>query len=139
MDVVLIREEVFKVTTRFLVNCTRDEGNCYLKKIYGVENAIPKDCDGTMLSFNLESKHRVEKAERVIWIDRFNPKNPEDLGVLGHEVFHLVVRICEWKQVPIVANHPNGDCGDETAAYLLDYYISEFLKGYGKRKQKKSC
>jgi hypothetical protein len=59
--------------------------------------------------------------QRIVWV-RHLSMSPEHLGTLMHELFHLVVRVCRDKGVPIVANIQNGAVGDEAASYLFDFY-----------------
>lgn len=59
---------------------------------------------------------------RIVWI-----KELKNIGCLVHELFHLVIRIMADKGIPVVANIQTGECGDETAAYLLEFYLNECL------------
>lgn len=84
---------------------------------------------GTQLTFDCS-------PWRVVWIEKFS-KQPEDMGNLCHEIFHLVVRVCRDKQIPIVANIETGEVGDESAAYLFDFFLRETLKNVAVDKKKK--
>ena len=54
----------------------------------------------------------------------------DKIGVLAHETIHAVVRILDWKGIP----YSSTDNQDETFAYLNDYFISNFIYYYKKKK-----
>lgn len=112
----VIKDAVFKTSVLFLVNCNYDEANKRLRR-RGIDAQLREYEVGTVMKIDDETFFRI------VWVEKF-----KDLGVLVHELLHLVVRIVEDKGVPIKANHKNGECGDETAAYLLEFYFNECVK-----------
>lgn len=119
-----IDDPIFKTEPLFVVGCSHAEMAAYLKKRFGVPVDSGKgQWAGQMLTFSVA-------PWRVVWIaDRGNAGLPTAL----HEIFHLVTRICQDKGVPIVAHHPNWDNGDETAAYLFEYFARAVLRQWGIR------
>lgn len=122
MKVFAVRDKVFKVEPLFVVGCTHYQLRKYLRKKYKLRIVDEgQKLAGQMLTF-------WSAPWRVVWVRRKG-----DLECLAHEIFHLVTRICQDKGIPIVAHHPNGDNGDETAAYMLEHYIVKALKKIKKR------
>lgn len=121
----IIKDEVFKTEVLFITNCGYKEATKRLKR-RGFTEELDEYTIGT-----------VVKAKgsffRIVWLEKFSFKK-EHFCNLIHELFHLVVRIMQDKGVPIKANIETGECGDETAAYLLEYYVGECMKIL-KRKQ----
>ena len=114
----IIKERTFKTRTLFVLNCGFKEF-AKIVKSYGIEvENLGKFINGMVLSSN-DNKYFF----RTIWYE-----DAKDFGGLIHEVFHLVVRICDDKGVPIKAHIETGQCGDETAAYLLEFYTNEVFK-----------
>lgn len=112
----IIKEDVFKTVCLFIFNCNEDEYVEELKK-YGIkENKVGEYVCGSVVKLG-------DKFFRIIWVE--NAKNKEELM---HEIFHLVIRICFDKGVPIRANIETGECGDETAAYLMEFYVKKILE-----------
>lgn len=64
------------------------------------------------------------KSGRIAWVIYLNQfvYMAKDLGILVHEVGHLVFRILETKQVPIRGEN------DEVFCYLQEYYVREIIK-----------
>lgn len=115
-----IEDKMFKTEPLFLYNCTAAAAEVYLRTHYRVKEEINPTATGTVLT--------LEKAPwRIVWL-RHLSKKPEDLGTLVHELTHLAVRICRDKGIPIVANIQTGECGDETVAYIMDYFFREVIK-----------
>ena len=114
----IIEDRVFKTQVLFILNCSGKEFARRAKN-YGVEKEMDEYVTGTV----------VDGADgnifRIVWYEELSLR---ELGGLAHEVFHLVVRICEDKGIPIKANIEDGRCGDETAAYLLEFYMKELTK-----------
>lgn len=117
MKMFSIRDDVFKTEPLFVVGCSYADMKARLDKRFSL--CITEESEkvaGKMLTFGVE-------PWRVVWVKRSN-----DLACLAHEIFHLVTRICHDKGIPIVAHHPNGENGDETAAYLLEFFFSKATK-----------
>lgn len=114
----LITDGVFKTEVLFLIGHTAEEANRYLRKIKNKHlfDEKEKNIAGMLLKTNVDM-YRI-----VFWPDGKN------IYELVHELFHLVIRICEDKGVPNVPNIHTGHCGDETGAYLIEFYLKEVLK-----------
>mgnify|MGYP001613000367 FL=1 len=115
-----IVDPVFKTEPVFIGNCTAEEATAYLLKRFRVRADIPSGLGGTTLTFACP-------PWRVVWVRRMS-RAPGDFCVFVHEVFHLVTRICQDKGIPVIAHHPDGMNGDETAAYLLEFFIRNILR-----------
>lgn len=114
-----IDEPVFKTNPLFIVDCTYAEMTAYVKKRFrATVQPAPDGVIGTVLTFDV-------RPWRIVWIERATRR---DIPILLHEVFHLVTRICADKGVPIVAHHPTGENGDETAAYLLEFFMARLMR-----------
>lgn len=113
-------DQVFKTEPVFIGNCTAQEATAYLLKRFRVTADIPDGLGGTMLTFACP-------PWRVIWVRRMS-RAVGDLAVLLHEVFHLVTSICADKGIPVIAHHPGGMNGDETAAYLFEFFTRSLLR-----------
>lgn len=120
MKTFTIVEPVFKTEPLFIGNCTRDEAKQYLSQRFKVGADIPVDCGGTMLTYGCA-------PWRVVWVQKMS-RDPRHLCVVLHEIFHLVTRICADRGIPIVAHHPDGMNGDETAAYLFEFFARAALR-----------
>lgn len=121
MKIIKIQENVFKTDVLIIANCTLRECDTYLKSIKNKYLAYDPNYTnvlGRMIRTNND-------VYRIIWIGKLDKKN---ITTLVHELFHLVIRICEDKGVPIIPNVQNGMCGDETAAYLYEFYFREIYK-----------
>lgn len=116
-----ILEGVFKTGPYFVFGCTGEELKKHVKKTHAIDIEAPKSA-GTQITVKDKSG-----TSRILWVPEV-PNRPEIIGRLVHEIFHLVVRICRDKGVPIVANIETGECGDETAAYLMEYFYIECMK-----------
>ena len=122
-----ITEPVFRTEPLFLLGCSAREAEQYLRKRYRLRVSIDSTACGTMMSFR-------RYPHRVVWSDAA-PSGPKALAQLLHELVHLVVRICGDKGVPIHPNIHTGECGDETAAYLFEFFAYEILRRATKRKR----
>lgn len=118
MRIFTVEEPIFKTEPIFIFDCTREELEVYLKKRFRVTLDPGNECAGQMFTF-------TRPPWRVVWVQRGAMSN---LPVVVHEIFHLVTRICADKGVPIVAHHPDGMNGDETAAYLLEFFVRNVVK-----------
>lgn len=128
MRVFKIVETTFRTEPLFVTDCSYEEMRQYLNKRFRLK--IPEvECNeiiGMMLTFG-------KAPWRVVW---WTPGR--NTSILVHELIHLVARICHDKGIPIVSHHPNGTSGDETAAYMTEFFYKEAKKGL-RRKQRISC
>lgn len=110
-------DPIFKTEPLFIVGCTHAELLQYLKKRFRVTVGGGSNATfaGQMLTFDCP-------PWRVVWTLKRDPY------VLLHELFHLVTRMCQDKGIPIRATDERGDLGDETAAYLYEYFARKTLR-----------
>lgn len=121
MKKILIEESVFKTEVLFIYNCSPKEVNDYLKK---TGKAIDiRD----YLNFIGTLYKTPQEVYRIVYVEKYK-KNADWLSVLAHEILHLVIEICNDKGVPIYTNLDNAERLDETACYLMEFYMSEFIK-----------
>jgi hypothetical protein len=111
-----IDEHIFKTSTVFLIGCSSKEFQKRLKRLGGKTNFVDGYICGTVIPSS-------EGYFRIVWVE-----DKKDIGGIIHELTHLVVRICNDKGVPIKANIETGDCGDETFAYLMEFYTNQIIK-----------
>jgi len=117
---------VFKVTPLFLANYSEKEYRKEVAKLVKLHESELVDLefvDGMQSTFS-PTKDKNVGILRVVWLKEFNKNNPEDMGRLAHEVCHLVNRIHQHKGIPFDGEKNN----DETFSYMVDFFISEFLK-----------
>ena len=118
MKVFTIKEDVFKTEPLFVIGCSYVALCDLLHRRFRVEiDRRPSDEQtlGTMLTLN-------GPPWRVVWMKR------DSLTTAVHEIFHLVTRICHDKGIRIVSQDENGSIGDETAAYLLEFFMKAYLE-----------
>ena len=116
MRVFKLGEPIFKSETLFILGCSFETFARLLKRRYR--------CDAGDFIGQCGQTFRFPDRSpwRCVWT------STTETSVILHEVFHLVTRICQDKGVPIVAHHPNGESGDETATYLFEYYATRVLR-----------
>jgi len=130
--IIKINDKIFKTRVVVIANCNPKECNEELK---GMKNKyFVEDKDSNLAGRLVQANHGLW---RILYMPTLNLRQ-ESRGVLAHELFHLVVRICEDKGVPITANIQTGQCGDETGAYMLEYYYNEIIDLYKKATARKS-
>lgn len=113
-----IDDPVFKVEPVFITDCSFEEMRQFVQKEWPRIriDAAPECYAGTMFTFECP-------PWRIVWV-----RKSRRIGVWVHEITHLVLRICQDKGIPVVRQHPSGEHGDETAAYMMEYYIEGILK-----------
>lgn len=114
--VLAVHDPVFKSGCLFVLGATPDELNRRLRR-YGLEQEVSPAHAGSLFTYDRE-------PWRVVWT------RAVDLGVLAHELVHLVTRILDDRGIP---THPTyADLpqyhGDEPAAYLLEFYLVRVLQ-----------
>ena len=119
----IITDKVFLTEVLFIVNCKLKELGEKGKK-WGLKKRDFKDFDKDVAGLEIEPKKRFF---RIIWLRRFSGR-VRDIGLLSHEIFHLVIDILKNKEVGIKAIRKKGNQGDETGAYLMGFYLKEALK-----------
>ena len=120
-----IDDPIFKTKPLFVMNCTHPQLDRYLKKHFHMSAGLDCNQHGQMFTF----ERAPDPTLRIVWVQH-TPTTPERLGTLLHEIFHLTTRICQDKGVPIKAQIDEGN-GDETAAYLFDYFAREACRRSG--------
>lgn len=132
MNLIKIENKLFKANVYFISNCTPDECRSFLKKKnnkYSLEPSFGSNMAGTIIRAN-------NGLYRIIYMPKFN-LGQESRGTLIHELFHLVVRLSEDKGLPIVSNIQTGQVGDETSAYMIEYYYNEIVEQFKKATARK--
>lgn len=117
MKVFTVKDPLLKTEPLFVLGCTHAELNAYLRKRFRVDGGTDNAGQhlGQMLTFDTA-------PWRVVWSATM------DLPIVLHEVFHLVTRICQDRGIPIRAHYDTGENGDETAAYLYEYFARAVLR-----------
>jgi hypothetical protein len=127
-----IKDPVFKTEPLFVLGCSQKALCRYLKRKHKLV-LHPQDVDvgvnGQMYTF-------ARPPWRVVWTKRI-PTKPAHVGVLLHEIFHLVTRISSDKGIPIHSQLSTGEFGDESAAYLFEFFAVASLKRLSHRKRSK--
>lgn len=125
MKIIKIREDVFETEITIFYNCSYQE---FSKKVKQQFNVVLNESDETITisgqCFNYFN-NKSGKSLRFIFLEKLN-KSPKFIGILTHELFHMVVRVLDDKGVPIVRNVENKS-GDETGSYLLESYLVKVL------------
>ena len=114
-----IDDPMFKTAPLFVMSCSFDEFARYMRKHFKIDVGLNVQQAGQMFTFD-------KSPWRVVWVQH-RPDNVRRLGTLLHEIFHLVTRICQDKGIPIKAQIDEGN-GDETAAYLFDFFAREAFR-----------
>ena len=127
----IVEDPILKTRVMFLLGCDYLEMAKELKKLkLDVDEDYFKNAEGAQLNF---VGRGYDNPMRVVWVEH-SGKTPEAIGVAAHEIFHLVVRICEWKGIPITAQNNQ----DETAAYLQDFYMCKYIDLLYKKPKRKN-
>ena len=114
-----IKEPIYKTEVMFLGNCDyKQMAEVIRKRGYDIDEEYFKDSDGAQLNF-IDKENGI----RIVWFESLK-KDADSIGVAVHEIFHLVVRILDWKGI-IITPEKNLD---EVGAYLIEYYFREFYK-----------
>ena len=120
---------LFKTGLHYMYDCDYKQLEKYCRKNYGLgdeENFDGLDgADGT--TFPLYHNGTIY---RFVWIEKFK-MSPYWIGVLVHETTHAIIRILDHKGIPYTSR----DNQDETMAYMVDYFVSEFIKKFKKKKK----
>lgn len=117
----IIEDNVHKVQVTFIYNCSIKKANEVLRKMKVPEREmIPEgECIAGTLRRDRSGRYRIVYIEDI-----------KQVGEVIHEIFHLVVRICEDKGVTIRGNFEDGTVGDESAAYMMEFYYNKL---YGRK------
>lgn len=115
MKVFTIDEAVFKTATLFVLDCPFEILRKYLDSKYKTDVGEYVGQTGQLFTFKAP-------PYRIVWTEK------RDSAVILHEVFHLVTRICDDRGVPIKAHLDSGESGDETAAFLFEWYVIQLRK-----------
>lgn len=130
----VIDEPVFRTSTLFVMGCTAAELNKIVMRRFGEKNRLTHlDGDGNRVLGTVCAFSSPKNFCRVVWTKPCSKSN-ESIGVLAHEIFHLVVRICSDKGVPIEYIPGSTIAPDEAASYLVEYFMTECLKRISPRK-----
>lgn len=127
MLVFSVKDPVFRVQPVFVAGCPPHEVQAYLHCRWKIDQQVDSDAAGTMFTFPFP-------PWRLVWV-RHPVSSADFLPTLVHELLHLVTRICQDKGIPVKSYHTPGEFGDETAAYLLEFFLRECLKRTGRAKR----
>lgn len=114
-----IEDPIFKTEPLFLIGYDDAQLTAELKS-FRCETPNVTHNAGAMLTFD-------RAPWRVVWTRN------RDVAVLVHELYHLVSRICWDKNIAIRARDEFGAPGDETAAYLFEFFSRRALRRLGVR------
>ena len=131
----IITEKTLKTEPLFIGNCTYQEMWDYLVKRFNVSRGqypVAEDGDNTTASV----LHFNGEPYRVVWFKEMK-LDTDSLGEVAHELFHLVIRICEDKGIPIIANLEDGRVADEPPAYMIDFFMREYISRIKRKPRKK--
>lgn len=115
MRVFTVIEPVFKTEPLFVLDCSHEAFARFMKRHHKLDAGLDIGQLGQMFTFS-------DPTFRVIWTKRL------DAPAVLHEVFHLVTRICHDRGVSIRARTGDGELGDETAAYLFEFFAKAVLR-----------
>jgi hypothetical protein len=115
-----VSNPLFKTETLFVFGCTHEKLARYIKRKFGIRVTAVEGLDGSMLKFD-------RFPWFVIWLRQL-PVDSITLGVLFHEIFHLVTEICGDVDIPIIHHIDSGARGDEAAAYMCEFFTRESLR-----------
>lgn len=117
-----IVDTLYKTEPLFVIGCTHADLDRYLRARYGCNAGEDIGQIGQMLTLG-----ETWPPLRVVWA-KHRPTTPARIGVVVHEIFHLVTRICADKGIPIRAHIESGESGDEPAAYLVEFFATKMLE-----------
>lgn len=121
MKVFTVKEPAFKIEPLFVLGAHPDQVRAlFVRRKFKVDLGSLGERHQTPLAGSMLTFDRV--PWRVVWTLKM------DIAVALHETFHLVTRICHDRGVPIRAYDERGDHGDETAAYLFEFFAREVVK-----------
>lgn len=110
-----INSDSLRCGTNFFINCSFEKMNEKLKNL-GYPEVEEKWGHNTMGLYFIQDND--DKYFYGIWLPKFKRQNIEDIGILVHELNHVVDEQIKEK----------GFEGTEIKSYLLEFYTTEFLK-----------
>lgn len=121
---------VFKCDLHYIVDCDYKDLEKYLKKRFNFQEDLDwlAQADGTAMVLSGD-----DSLYRIVWLEDASMTFKHihsRIGVLAHETVHAVLRILDHKGIP----YSSTDNQDETFAYLVDYFISNFIYHYKRKK-----
>jgi len=112
-------EPLLKANTALFVGTIEQ---LYKKFSVAKENQDTKyfsDADGSVIKLERETKKEKEIV-RVVWLRHFSKRGAYDIGLLVHEVNHLVLRILEDKGITISLEN------EEIIAYANEHFFKYY-------------
>jgi hypothetical protein len=119
MRVFSIKDPCFKTEPLFIIGCTHAQLDRYMRRRFHMSAGLDDQQCGQMFTFR-------QAPWRVVWVKTL-PSNPATLGILLHEIVHLVTRILQDKGITIKAQTEDG-IGDEPAAYLFEMFAVHAMR-----------
>lgn len=128
--VIRVKDPIYRRQVEFVINASHERYRAHVKRTYDVElESEHWDVAGMLQTFESE---KGSKITCVVWINRFEPaKYYTDMGVLCHEIQHLVFKVMRDKDVRASRE------SEEAWAYLYEFYINSFLEAYVHKKKRK--
>lgn len=116
----IVEDQVFKTQVLFLCGYSHKEMEIDLKRrgVKSVDCDYFRDANGSAMFFDEEDGGPFN----VVWLRNFDD-SPVSIGCAAHEIFHLVIRICDRKGIPVLRENNS----DETGAYLHDFYMRNLI------------
>ena len=134
----LIQEPVFETSVALIVNCSFEEMKKWDEARRHPDEDPLSDREKNANGFCYAARNKLGEHCFVVYVKKFD-WTVQCMGVLIHELTHLIFRICDYKNIPIRLEN------DEVFCYLLEYYQRQALsklKGHApqlkKRNRKKS-
>lgn len=110
-----VEDPVFKTDTLFVIGVPIATFARRMKRVYNRDIDLAEHYTGTMFTF-------TRPPWRCVWTAK------KDLPTVIHETLHLVTRILYDRGIAVSAQNAEGHNDDETAAYLLEFYVRAILK-----------
>lgn len=122
-----LREPVYASIVTFFVGNSFEQ---FCKIVEKYKHADEKPIDKELRDANgmaVTMRNKNDEVCHVIWLKYFN-WNVRPIGILAHEIGHIIFAILNHKNVPIRVEN------DETFCYLYEFYFVEALKKLNKNK-----
>ena len=125
-----MKDNVYRRQVEFVINASAQQYRAYcILKYTDPSETYHWDVWGSLHTYENEKDGSIVC---VVWLRRFDPKHHfADIGVLVHEVQHLVFKVMRDKGVDA------SRASEEAWAYLFEFYVSTFLDAFIPSKKKK--
>lgn len=121
-----LREPVYRSIVTFFIGYSFKEFNAIVEK-YRHEKEKPLDQEyRDSLGMAVTMRNKSDEICHTVWLQHFS-WDVKPLGVLAHELGHIIFAILDHKQVPIRIEN------DEAFCYLYEFYYMETLRKLNKK------